>query len=121
MADRIFRNPYDFESEMCAVHAVWTLGASGAVAIDDSWGCSVAQAATGEYEITLDDRYNALRGVAAIIERETPADSHVEVVEVLLDDKLITVATVTAGSTANLATGTTIYVTLYLKNSSLNP
>lgn len=123
MADRIFPSEVrTYEHDLRVLFATFTLGASGAVSSDDSFGLAVTkEAGAGDYKLTLEDRYNALKGMPWTLERAAAADSHVEIKSVDLANKEILVSTVTAGADANLASGTVVRLTLWLKNSSLNP
>lgn len=123
MADRLF--PSDvrtLEHDLRCLFVDFTIGASGAVSSDDSIGCSVTKdAGAGDYTIALEDSYTALKGAPHTIERAAAADSHVEISaeDVSGTTPTINISTVTAGTAANLASGSKVRMTLWLKNSSL--
>jgi len=122
MSEKAFKGQIgSAKQDVVMLTGVVSIGTSGAVSSDTIPRASVANAATARYTITLDDKYTSLEGFSAtFFNNGTGADLVPQLRDVSLSSKTITFSTLTAASeSSNPASGTKIYITLFLKNSSL--
>jgi hypothetical protein len=123
MANRNFSGVQSLDREVKLLFGYVVFGASGAVSSVDALGFTVTKVAatTGRYTITLEDKYNALVGIAfAPYNAGTAAGEQWEVRTNLTSSTTITIEHVSdAGAAADAASGNGVYITLALRNSAV--
>jgi len=84
-------------------------------------GYSVANTATGQYTITLEDKYSALISGTMTVEADTGEDIKCVIIshDVTASSPVIVVETQTAGSAADLVGDDAVHFLLVLQNSSV--
>lgn len=120
MANRRFQRTQAIEREVKQIHVEWKMVA-GAPEIVKAMGVeSVELTAAGDFRVTLQDKYNRLMGVQAMLKSATPADFTVQLKdETVATDKTVDVFTLTAGVETTPADDDSVIMTMWLKNTSV--
>ena len=75
MSNRLYMQfLYSHTKMLTSVHGIIELSAAGAVVSETIQGATVAKTGTGEYTVTLDDKFNALMDVQLTLEAAVPVD-----------------------------------------------
>lgn len=123
MANRNFNRFQSLEKEIKAIYVLATVGAAGAITLDaaNSKGvASITKAATGRYQITLQDKYNSLVHADVSILSSAAQDLVPQLVsEAVSTAKTVTFRTNAAGVEADPTSGSVLRIRLDLKNSSV--
>lgn len=132
MADRSFNNAYrSLELEVVNLYAKVTIGATGAptlVAASSKGIASITRNSTGEYKVTLSDKYNALLWGAAGLITTTASDATSVGIGSRLEVDSVTAATpyvqfqfyaLDDGAAADPASGAVVLIKLELKNTTV--
>lgn len=96
------------------------LSAAAAVTSSDIKGASVAKTGTGEYTITLEDKFSGMIGASLVAADNAAKDLVLELKSINLSAKTMIVVTKIAGVAANTDEALDIWVTLHLNNSSVD-
>jgi hypothetical protein len=81
---------------------------------------SVSKTTTGEYLITLQDKYVSFKNLSGTFESTSAEDIRVQIKEEAVSTaKTVSIYTLTAGTATNPASGTKLYLKLELKNTSV--
>jgi len=122
MANRLFKQfLYSLERQPVVLNAVVTVTGEGPNTITtDVKGLEVAVSDTGEWTITLEDKYQALLNANITVQAATEADLTTQIKSEDVDGaKTIVFSTLAEATPTALSTGDKIYITLLLRNSSL--
>lgn len=121
MASRNFNRKQALEKEIKELYAVLTFGSSGAVTLTTGYGiASVAKSDTGEYLVTLDDKYVSLKMFDAILLKSSGEDIRVQLKEeAVASDKTLSFFTLTGSSATNPSSGAVLLVKIELKNTTV--
>lgn len=121
MASRNFNRKQALEKEIKEIYALLTFGSSGAVTLTTGHGvASAAKSGTGDYLITLQDRYVSLKMVEGTFLSSSAEDIRVQVkAEDVASAKTISILTLTGASATNPASGTKLYLKFELKNTTV--
>lgn len=123
MANRNFNRFQALEKEIKSLYAEVTIGAAGAptlVSANSLGVSSISQTATGDYEITLDDKYSRLMHVSMVHESTTEEDLQCQLKEEdVLSAKTLSIFTLAAGVAVDPANGDKLRIKIDLKNSSV--
>lgn len=123
MASRNFHRVQSLTRETKNVHAVVTIGASGAptkVANDSVGVATVTRDTAGVYIVTLDDKYNSLVGFHVMQEATTAEDLTFQVEsEDVAGAKTVQFQCKAAAVETDPSSGSTLRVTMVLKNTSV--
>lgn len=121
MASRNFNRKQALEKEIKEIYAVLTFGASGAVTLTTGHGvASAVKSDTGDYRITLQDKYVSLKFVEGIFLKSTGEDIRIQLKAEDVDGaKTIDILTLTAASATNPSSGAVLYLKFELKNTSV--
>ena len=118
MANRRFQRSQALEREVKQIHAEWTMVAGEPEVVKALGIESIELTAAGDFRITLEDRYNRLMGIQAMLKSATAADFTVQLKdETVATDKTVDVFTLTAGSETTPADGDSVLITMWLKNT----
>lgn len=123
MANRHFNAPVQsLWHKPILVAGTISLNASAAVTGSTIKGASVAKTGTGEYTITLEDKFSELISISVQVGGNVSEDLFGSVGAVdVASAKTIEVLTVAnTGAAANATAATTLYVTAMLSNSSVD-
>jgi hypothetical protein len=103
------------------VAATFSGGTAGSPTLTTGWGvASVVRNGTGDFTLTLADKYTALRNARAIHSSSTAQDIRVQVAaESVASAKTVQVLCTTGATVVDPANGTVLYVKLELKNTSV--
>ena len=120
MASRYFKNVQAAETGRVYLHAKVDIGASGAPTIVDApFVTSIARNGAGDYTITLDDSYNELFHFGALQENSTAQDITFALHTVDVGSKTIRFICKTGATETEVSSGSTLYIDIGLKNSSV--
>ena len=123
MANAMFWGVQSRQRELKIVHLKVAIGASGAPTIDSdaSLGVtSISRTSAGLYRITLADKYTSLVAVNMTKLASSIQDLVPQVkAETVNSTKLIDLWTLTGATATDPASGTTLYCSFYLKNTSV--
>ena len=121
MANRNFHlDSKSLERGLVNLYAPVSIGATGASTLDKKLGvASVTRTGAGTYTVELDDKYNGLIQVNAVIVGADQDFSFQVISETISADKKMVIATKVAGTIADLASGTKLKLEIVLKNSSV--
>lgn len=125
MANRNFteNNAYSFSKGFTVLTAKFTVGATGAptlVAASSKGIASIARTAAGTYTLTLDDTYNELLGMNFTLIDAGAEDLTFQVNTEDVDGaKTISFYCNTGGTATDPASGDTIRLMVFLKNSGV--
>lgn len=109
------------EKEVKDLYARVTIGASGAPTLAEGWGiASIVNNGTGDYTITLQDKYPSLKFVDMVHQNSTGEDLNVQLhSEAVATSKTIRVLTITGSSATNPSSGDVLYFKIEVKNTSV--
>ena len=121
MANRDFNRKQALEKEVKELYALLTFGASGAVTLTSGIGiASAAKSATGDYLITLQDRYVSLKFVEGTLIKSTGEDIRIQVKAEDVDGaKTISILTLTGASATNPSSGAQLLLKIEVKNTTV--
>lgn len=122
MANRTFNRVQALNKEVKIIAGSFSIAASGGAATKvTGLGYSVAKSNTGEYTITLQDRYPALLSAVATVQAATPVNLMAQIESASVDSATPTVVVnVQAGATPTEPSAVTVVnFVLVLQNSSL--
>lgn len=121
MASRNFNRKQALEKEIKEIYAKLTFGSSGAVTLTTGHGVSSAvKSATGDYEITLQDRYVSLKMVEGILLKSSGEDIRVQLKsESVASDGKLSILTLTGSSATNPSSGAVLLLKFELKNTTV--
>lgn len=121
MANRRFEQwSYSLIKKKTEIEGVVAIAADASVSSQDIPGASIAKTGTGEYTVTLEDKYSKCMGVYAQL-GETAADLQAVPGAVdVVSAKTIVINTKTAGVNTDAAATATLYVKIVLRNSSIS-
>ena len=122
MANRNFSRVQGLNKELKIIAGSFSIAASGGAATKVSGlGYSVAKSATGEYTITLEDKYPALISAVATVEAATPVDLVAQIDNHDVDAATpVVVLNLNAGAVPTEPSAVTVVnFVLILQNSSL--
>ena len=122
MASRNFSRVQGLNKELKIIAGSFSIAASGGAATKlTGLGYTVAKSTTGEYTITLADKYNALISGTATVQAATPVNLHAQI-----DSHDVTAATptvvinlVAVATPTEPSAVTVVNFTFILQNSSL--
>lgn len=123
MASRNFSRMQALEREVKVLYVKAAIGASGAPTIDSSTQkgvASIARTATGDYTITLDDKYQALMHVSVI---QLEADDEDLTFQVAAEDvdgaKTVQIICKAAAVPTDPSSGSSLLIRMDLRNSTV--
>jgi len=121
MANRYFQQFFhSFTKNLTGLHGIISINSSAAVTGETINGATVAKTGTGEYTITLDDKYPAIEACELQLEAATAVDLVPQVVSTDVVGAKTIVFKLLAGSTAtNPSAACKVHVALRLRNSSV--
>jgi hypothetical protein len=121
MADRYFNNKQTLEKQIKTLFAKVAIGATGAPTIVDGVGiASIARNGAGDYTITLQDTYNALKFLSVIHFRDTAQDLNFQLhSEAVFTAKTVRFLCLTGATPTDPANGQTLLIQIDLKNTSV--
>lgn len=122
MANRTFSKVQSLNKEVKVLAGSFSIAASGGAATKlTGLGYTVAKSATGEYTLTLSDRYPACLSAVATAQAATPVDLVAQIDTVSVDSATPTVVlNLNAGATPTEPSAVTVVnFVLVLQNSSL--
>ena len=121
MASRTYNRKQSLEKEIKEIYCKLTFGSSGAVTLTEGYGvASAAKSATGDYLITLQDKYVSLKFVEGIFLKSTGEDIRIQLKAEDVDGaKTIAIYTLTGSSATNPSNGAELYLKFDLKNTSV--
>jgi hypothetical protein len=131
MANRMMWTPQSLQRELKMVHMKVAIGASGAPTLNAAASngvASISRTSAGLYRITLTDKWSSLVGIEShilysSIEPVVKCQIKAETVSTTKLIDLWTLAATNSSTTTLAATdatnGATLYVTFYLKNTSV--
>lgn len=122
MANRTFNPPRALEKELITLVGKIPLNSSAAVGTKVGRGFSVAKTATGEYTVTLQDKYTALIGIAFAVSGSGTIVTVPELKsEAVAASRSFIIKTVTrsTGATADTGVAFDLYFVAHLRNSSV--
>lgn len=122
MANRTFNPPRALEKELVTLVGKVAIASNAAVGAQVGRGFSVTKNATGEYLITLQDKYAELLGASFSVE----GSGTIVVLPELKSEAVASAGTLivktttkSTGATADTAVAFTLRITLHLRNSSV--
>lgn len=122
MANRTFNPPRALEKELVTLVGKVAISSGAAVGAKVGRGFSVTKNATGEYLITLQDKYAELLGASFSVE----GSGTIVVLPELKSEAVASAGTLivktttkSTGATADTAVAFTLRITLHLRNSSV--
>lgn len=120
MASRSFNRKQALEKEIKTLYAKLTFGSSGAVTLTSGVGiASVAKSDTGDYLITLQDKYVALKNVEGTLLKSTGEDIRVQLkAEAVASSKTLSIFTLAGSSATNPSSGAVLFLKIELKNTT---
>ena len=122
MADRTFNNVQALDKKVVWLHGVINLSAAAAVSSSTILGASVAKTTTGTYTITLADKYPELLAVHAQFGAATAVDQACQIGAVdVASAGTIVIRTQVAATATDVSAAAQIYVSICLKNSTIEP
>lgn len=122
MANRTFNPPRALEKELVTLVGKVAISSGAAVGTKVGRGFSIAKTATGEYTVTLQDKYMQLLGASFSVEG---SGTIVVLPELKSEDVagagtlIIKTTTKSTGATADTSVAFTLRLTLHLRNSSV--
>jgi hypothetical protein len=123
MADRSFNRKQALEKEVKEIYFKVAIGSSGAPTLDsvNSKGvASISRVSAGLYNITLQDKYNALMDMSIHVVTPSAEDISANMVsEAVASTKIVQIRCTAAGVAADPASGDTLQGVLQLKNTSV--
>lgn len=121
MASRSFNRAQALEKEIKSIFCKLTFGASGAVTLTEGYGvASAAKSGTGDYLITLQDKYVSLKFVEGILLKSTGEDIRIQLKsEDVNGAKTIAIYTLAGSSATNPSSGAVMYLKFDLKNTDV--
>jgi len=122
MANRTFNPPRALEKELVTLVGKVAIGSDAAVGAKVGRGFSIAKTATGEYTVTLQDKYMQLLGASFSVEGSGTIVTVPELKsEAVASSGSLIIKTVTrsTGATADTAVAFTLRIALHLRNSSV--
>lgn len=121
MASRNFNRKQALEREIKEIYCKLTFGSSGAVTLTEGYGvASASKTGTGDYLITLQDKYVSLKFVEGILLKSTGEDIRVQLKsEDVNGAKTIAIYTLTGASATNPSSGAVMYLKFDLKNTDV--
>lgn len=121
MANRNFNRKQALEKEIKEIYALLTFGSSGAVTLTSGVGVSsVVKNATGDYTITLQDKYNSLKFLEGILLKSVAEDIRIQLyANNVASTGAVSFYTLTGAVATNPSSGATMYIKFELKNSSV--
>lgn len=120
MANRNFNRRQALEKEMKDLYAKVTIGSSGAPTLVSPIGvASIIRNSAGNYTLTLQDKYMALRFMAVSFLDDNAQDMRVQLVaEDVASAKTIQFVCLTGASATDPQSGQTMLIKIELKNTS---
>lgn len=123
MANRNFHRVQSLSRETKFLHAKVAIGSSGAPTLDsdNSLGVtSIARNSTGNYTITLDDKYNSLLDFSVMQLNASAQDITIQLLAADVSSaKTIQFVCKAAATATDPASSSTLYIKIALKNSSV--
>lgn len=121
MASRTFNRKQALEKEVKEIYAKLTFGSSGAVTLTTGYGvASASKTGTGDYRITLSDKYVSLKFVEGIFLKSSAEDIRIQLkAEDVASAKTIDILTLTGSSATNPSSGAVLYLKFDLKNTTV--
>jgi len=123
MANRTFNDAQALEKEIKTLFAKISIGATGAPTLvkPGSLGiASVARSAQGDYLVTLEDKYPALMGFEGVLLVSSAEDITFQLKAEDVDGaKTFSFFTKAAATATDPSNGSVIYLTIHLKNTSV--
>ena len=121
MANRNFhKDSAALERGVVTLYASVSIGAAGVSTVDKKLGTAdCVRTGAGTYEVTLDDTYQYLIHLNAVIVGADQDFSYQVVSETIATDKKMIITTKVAGVVADLADTTKLKLEIVLKNSSV--
>lgn len=121
MANRTFNPPRALEKELVTLVGKVAIGSDASVGAKVGRGFSIAKTATGEYTVTLQDKYMQLLGASFSVEGSGTIVVLPELKSeaVASGSLIIKTTTKSTGVTADTAVAFTLRITLHLRNSSV--
>lgn len=121
MANRSFQRQQALEKEIKSLFLKVAIGASGAPTISSGYGiASIGRTSQGLYRITLEDKYASLKSVEAVCLDSTARDHTFQLkAEDVASAKTIDLFVLTGGSVADPASGSSLLISIDLKNTSI--
>lgn len=120
MANRNYNRKQALEKEVKELYAQVSIGASGAPTLVKAWGTtSITRNSAGLYTVLLDDKYTRLMDLH-VIQKVTSAENLVFqlVAESVNSAKTVQFRCCASGVATDPSSGSTLFITLNLKNSS---
>ncbi len=120
MANRNFQRKQALEKEIKELYLKCTFGASGAVTANSKVGiASIAKSATGDYLITLQDKYVSLKNVSGVFLNSSAQDIRIQLKAEDVDvAKTLSIYTLTGVTPTDPASGSSLLLKIELKNTS---
>lgn len=121
MANRNFNRRQALEKEVKDIYARASIGASGAPTLSSKVGvASLVRNGAGDYTMTLDDKYSALKWFDVKVIDSTAADLTIQIAAEDVDGaKTIQFLCLEAGSETDPADGAELLIKAELKNTSV--
>jgi len=122
MASRAFNRTQALNKEVKIIAGHFTIAASGGAATKVAGlGWSVAKSATGEYTVTLEDKYPTLISATATVEAATPVDlvAQLDSHDVSAATPIVVFNLNAAATPTEPAAVTDVHFTLILQNSTV--
>lgn len=122
MANRTFNPRRALEKELIDIVGKVAIASDASVGAKVGRGWSIAKTATGEYTVTLQDKYSELLGCALTVEGSGTIVTVPELKsEAVLSAGTLIIKTVTrsTGATADTGVAFTLRIALFLRNSSV--
>lgn len=121
MANRTFNRRQALEKEIKDLYVKVNIGSSGAPTIATGYGISsVVRNSTGNYTITLADKYNHLRFFDVIHLASSAQDLNSQIISEDVDvAKTINFVTLTGASATDPASGSVLLIKIEVKNTSV--
>ena len=121
MANRLYMQfLYSHTKMLTSVHGIIELSAAGAVVSETIQGATVAKTGTGEYTVTLDDKFNALMDVQLTLEAAVPVDLVPQILSTDVSGTKEIVFSLLAGATPTDPSAVCkVHFKAFLRNSSV--
>jgi hypothetical protein len=120
LAARSWNRRQALEKEVKDLYAKITIGSSGACTLTTGYGCaSIVKNGTGDYTLTLSDKYTSLKFFAGTLIKSSAEDINVQMYsEGVASDKTIRFLTLTGASATNPSSGAVLLLKIEVKNTS---
>ena len=121
MANRTFNRKQSLEREIKELYAKITFGASGAPTLTTGHGiASITKTDTGDYRLTLSDKYNSLKMAEGVLIKSTAEDITFAVkAEAVSTNKTIDFWTLAGATPTSPSSGAVLLIKIEVKNSSV--